>query len=164
MAVDDGRFLICIVTFRFLGLVGKNLPFRPKAPKRKINRKRDEPVTVFSDESRFNLWDPDGRIRVRRCLPECVVERHCGLTPAVMKDNARPHVAKTVRDFCSTQYMQFVPWPAYSPDMSPIEHMLDLVGWRLVRYPRPTASKDERLLRLQAIWSFSSTSRRSKFV
>ncbi|GFX16602.1 transposable element Tcb1 transposase [Trichonephila clavipes] len=30
---------------------------------------------VFSDESRFNLWDHDGRIRVRRsagerCLPE----------------------------------------------------------------------------------------------
>ncbi|GFU51846.1 HTH_Tnp_Tc3_2 domain-containing protein [Trichonephila clavipes] len=33
---------------------------------------------VFSDELRFNLWDHDGRIRVRghggeRCLPECVI-------------------------------------------------------------------------------------------
>ncbi|GFX84584.1 transposable element Tcb1 transposase [Trichonephila clavipes] len=39
---------------------------------------------VFSDESRFNLWDHVGRIRVRRyagerCLPECVIERHSGL-------------------------------------------------------------------------------------
>ncbi|GFW06514.1 transposable element Tc1 transposase [Trichonephila clavipes] len=44
---------------------------------------------VFSDESRFNLWDHDGCIRVRRyagerCLPECVIERHSGLTPGVM--------------------------------------------------------------------------------
>ncbi|GFX77029.1 transposable element Tcb1 transposase [Trichonephila clavipes] len=44
---------------------------------------------VFSDESRFNLWDPDGHIRVRcyageRCLPKCVMERHSGLTPGVM--------------------------------------------------------------------------------
>ncbi|GFT11601.1 transposable element Tc1 transposase [Trichonephila clavipes] len=34
---------------------------------------------VFLEESRFNLWDHDGRIRVRRsagerCLPECVIE------------------------------------------------------------------------------------------
>ncbi|GFV51542.1 transposable element Tc1 transposase [Trichonephila clavipes] len=41
----------------------------------------DWPQVVFSDESRFNLWDHDGRIRVRRyagerCLQECVIERH----------------------------------------------------------------------------------------
>ncbi|GFX63600.1 transposable element Tc1 transposase [Trichonephila clavipes] len=36
---------------------------------------------VFSDESRFNLWDHVDRIRVRcyageRCFPECFTERH----------------------------------------------------------------------------------------
>ncbi|GFX64531.1 transposable element Tc1 transposase [Trichonephila clavipes] len=119
---------------------------------------------VFSDESRFNLLDHDGRIRVKRytgerCFPECVIERRSGLTPGVMvwgaisyhgrsillrvegnlnsnryvreelqpevipflqgipetifqQDNARPHVAKTVRDFCSAQHMQLLPWPA----------------------------------------------------
>ncbi|GFW45605.1 transposable element Tcb1 transposase [Trichonephila clavipes] len=44
---------------------------------------------VFSDESRFRLRDHDGRIRVRRfagkrCLPECVIELHSGLTTKVM--------------------------------------------------------------------------------
>ncbi|GFW36851.1 transposable element Tc1 transposase [Trichonephila clavipes] len=44
---------------------------------------------VISDESRFNLWDHDGRIRVRhyaceRCLPECAIERHSGQTPRVI--------------------------------------------------------------------------------
>ena len=44
---------------------------------------------VFPDESRFNLWDYDDRIRVRRyagqrCFPECVIEQHSGRTPGVM--------------------------------------------------------------------------------
>ncbi|PRD28384.1 UNVERIFIED_CONTAM: tc3a [Trichonephila clavipes] len=47
------------------------------------------------------------------------------------QDNARPHVAKPVRDFCSAQHMQLLPWPAYSPDMSPIERMW-LIGVSLV--------------------------------
>ncbi|GFT54985.1 hypothetical protein TNCV_2325051 [Trichonephila clavipes] len=58
---------------------------------------------------------------------ECVVERHSSLTLGVM--------------------------PAYSPDMSPIDHVWDLVGRRLDRDPRPIASKDELLLRIQAIWN-----------
>ncbi|GFT83926.1 hypothetical protein TNCV_2020081 [Trichonephila clavipes] len=62
------------------------------------------------------------------------------------QDNARPHVAKTVRDFCSTQHMQLLPWPAYSPDMSPIKHVWDLVGQRLARDPRPATSKDEQAI------------------
>ncbi|GFX66401.1 transposable element Tcb1 transposase [Trichonephila clavipes] len=50
--------------------------------------------------------------------------------------------------------MQLLPWPAYSPDMFPTERVWDLVGWRLARDPRFTASKDELLLHMQAIWNF----------
>ncbi|GFW17066.1 transposon Ty3-G Gag-Pol polyprotein [Trichonephila clavipes] len=44
---------------------------------------------VFSDESRFNLWVHDGHIPVRRyagerCLPDCGIERHSGLTPRII--------------------------------------------------------------------------------
>ncbi|GFY19581.1 transposable element Tc1 transposase [Trichonephila clavipes] len=137
--------------------------------------KTDWHQVVFSDKSRFNLWDHDGCILVRRyagerCLPEYVIERHSGLTPKVMvwgvisyhgrsnllriegipgaifqQDNARPHAAKTVREFCSAQRMQRLPSFAYSLDMSPIEHVWDLVGRRFARDPRPAASKDELL-------------------
>ncbi|GFU08986.1 transposable element Tcb2 transposase [Trichonephila clavipes] len=135
---------------------------------------------VFSDESCFNLWDHDSRIRVRRCagercLPECVIERHSGLTTGVMdlgipgaifqQDNVRPHVAKTVRDLCSAQHMLLLPWPAYSPVMSPIEHVWDLAGRRPARDPRPAPSKDELLLAAHTSnVEFSSTSRYSKSV
>ncbi|GFT21157.1 transposable element Tcb2 transposase [Trichonephila clavipes] len=130
--------------------------------------------STATDESYFYLWDHDGHIRVSRyasgrCLPECVIDLHSGLTSGVMpevvhflqgipraifqKDNARPHVAKTVRDFCSAQHMQPFPWPAYSPDRSPILHVWDLVGRRLARDLRPAASKDELLLCIQAMWN-----------
>ncbi|GFV50323.1 transposable element Tcb1 transposase [Trichonephila clavipes] len=49
--------------------------------------------------------------------------------------------------------MQLLPWPAYSPDMSFIEHVCNLVGRRLDLDPSPAASKDELLLRMQAIWN-----------
>ncbi|GFW75273.1 transposable element Tcb1 transposase [Trichonephila clavipes] len=91
---------------------------------------------------------------VREVLqPKVIFFRH-GISGAIFqKDNARPHVAKPGRDFCLAQHMRLLPWSAYSPDISPIEHVLDLVGRRLARDPRPAASKDELLLRLQAIWN-----------
>ncbi|GFW85211.1 transposable element Tcb2 transposase [Trichonephila clavipes] len=90
-------------------------------------------------ESRFNLWNHDDRIRVKRysgerCPPKCVIERHRGLTSGV-----------------TAQHLQLLPWPAYSPDISPFEPVWDLVGRRLERDPRPAASNDELLLRIQAI-------------
>ncbi|GFV72031.1 transposable element Tc1 transposase [Trichonephila clavipes] len=127
-----------------------------------------------TDDSHLNLWDYGDRIRVRRyagerCLPECIMERHSDLTPGVMvwsaisyhrrsnllriegnpgaifqQNNARPHVAKTIRDLCSALDMQLLPRPAYSPNMSPIEQVWDLVGRYLARDLRLVASKKKK--------------------
>ncbi|GFV40336.1 hypothetical protein TNCV_4900551 [Trichonephila clavipes] len=67
------------------------------------------------------------------------------------QDNASPHLANTFRDFCSAQDSKLDPWPAYSLDMSPIDHVWVLVGRRLTHDPRPAASKDELLLRIETI-------------
>ncbi|GFU62682.1 hypothetical protein TNCV_1518731 [Trichonephila clavipes] len=56
-----------------------------------------------------------------------------------------------VVSLATAQHMQLLPWTAYSPDMSPIEHVWDLVGRRLARDQRPEASKDELLLRIRAM-------------
>ncbi|GFU33369.1 transposable element Tcb2 transposase [Trichonephila clavipes] len=84
---------------------------------------------VFSYESRFNLWDHDDHIRVRRYAGD----RRLPDTPGAIfqQGNACPHVEKAVPDFCSVQHMQILPWLAYSSDISPIEHVWDLVGRRL---------------------------------
>ncbi|GFV14248.1 hypothetical protein TNCV_1163711 [Trichonephila clavipes] len=52
----------------------------------------------------------------------------------------------------SAQQLQLLPSPAYLRDMSTIEHEWDLVGWLLAHDPHLAASKDELLLRIQAIW------------
>ncbi|GFX50610.1 hypothetical protein TNCV_2721971 [Trichonephila clavipes] len=77
-----------------------------------------------------------------------------GIFVAVFQnDNAHLHVASTIRDFCSAQYMHLLSWPAYSLDMSPIEHVWDLVGWRLDRDSRTAVSKVELTLCTQVIWN-----------
>ncbi|GFX98914.1 uncharacterized protein TNCV_1504901 [Trichonephila clavipes] len=58
-----------------------------------VSARRSTPAP-HGEESRFNLQDHDGRIRVRRCagercLPECVIERHSGLTPGVMVEDVQ---------------------------------------------------------------------------
>ncbi|GFT49677.1 hypothetical protein TNCV_3368131 [Trichonephila clavipes] len=77
-----------------------------------------------------NLAVDDGSYRyLREVLQPEVVPFFKGIPGAIFQqDNACLHVAKTVRDFCSAHHMQLLSWPVYSPAMSSIEHVWDLVG------------------------------------
>ena len=50
-------------------------------------------------------------------------------------DNAKPHVARVVTDFLTQQNVNVLPWPAVSPDLSPIEHAWDEMERRLRQLP-----------------------------
>ncbi|GFS88869.1 transposable element Tcb1 transposase [Trichonephila clavipes] len=60
--------------------------------------------------------------------------------------NARPHMARVSQDCLFT--VTILPWPARSPDLSPIEHIWDYLRWRV---GHPT-SLNELEARLQQIW------------
>ncbi|CAH2007071.1 unnamed protein product [Acanthoscelides obtectus] len=47
-------------------------------------------------------------------------------------DNARPHVARVTIDFFQHNNVTLLPWPPRSPDLSPIEHVWDMTGRRLL--------------------------------
>ncbi|GFV81463.1 HTH_Tnp_Tc3_2 domain-containing protein [Trichonephila clavipes] len=96
---------------------------------------------IFSDESRFSLSDDDHRTRVGGAPASVVLQgtltarRYVDdiLTPIVLpmlssrpgaiyqQDNARPHTARLSQQ-CLQGY-DVLPWPARSPDLSPIEHV-----------------------------------------
>ncbi|GFV01372.1 transposable element Tc1 transposase [Trichonephila clavipes] len=83
---------------------------------------------IFSDESRFSLSDDDHRTRVwrrtgQRSDPAFIVERHTAISQGAIyqQDNALPHTARLFQQ-CLQGY-DVLPWPARSPDLSPIEHV-----------------------------------------
>ncbi|GFY05709.1 transposable element Tcb1 transposase [Trichonephila clavipes] len=52
-----------------------------------------------------------------------------GLVTAIFQqDNARPHVARIVERFFVNHQIALLPWPARSPDLSPIENMWSMVA------------------------------------
>nr|XP_042898564.1 uncharacterized protein LOC122269446 [Parasteatoda tepidariorum] len=63
------------------------------------------------------------------------------------QDNARPHMARVSQDFLRT--VTTLPWPARSPDLSPIGNIWDYLG---LRVGHPT-SLNELEARLQQIWN-----------
>ncbi|UYV71204.1 hypothetical protein LAZ67_8002157 [Cordylochernes scorpioides] len=65
------------------------------------------------------------------------------------QDNARPHTARISKQ--ALQDVQMLPWPPYSPDLSPIEHVWDIIGRRLHALPQP-CSEDELWQMVEREW------------
>ena len=67
-------------------------------------------------------------------------------------DNARAHTARIVTNFLAANNVNVLPWPARSPDMSPIEHLWDLMDHRVRQRPHSPANRQELILALQEEW------------
>ncbi|GFW22213.1 transposable element Tcb1 transposase [Trichonephila clavipes] len=77
-----------------------------------------------------------------------------GLTTAIFQqDNARPHVARIVQRFFVNHQIELLPWPARSPDLSPIENMCSMDAQRLTQITPPAATPDQLWQRVEAAWS-----------
>ncbi|GFU74124.1 transposable element Tcb1 transposase [Trichonephila clavipes] len=66
-----------------------------------------------------------------------------GLATAIFQqDNAQPHVARIAQRFFISHQIELLPWPARSPDLSPIENMWSIVAQRLTQITPPAATPD----------------------
>ena len=62
------------------------------------------------------------------------MERHPGFV--FQQDNAHPHTALITTDLLQRNNVQMLDWPVRSPNLSPIEHVWDILGRRVrVYYP-----------------------------
>ncbi|GFV58030.1 DDE_3 domain-containing protein [Trichonephila clavipes] len=48
-----------------------------------------------------------------------------------MDDNARPHFANIVDECLQSEDITCTNWPAYSPDLNPIGHVVNILGRRI---------------------------------
>ncbi|GFW86670.1 transposable element Tcb1 transposase [Trichonephila clavipes] len=60
-----------------------------------------------------------------------------GAESLFMDDNARPHRANIVDECLQSEGMTRMDWPAYSPDLNPIEHVLEMLGRRIAARQLP---------------------------
>ncbi|GFV58624.1 transposable element Tcb1 transposase [Trichonephila clavipes] len=74
-------------------------------------------------------------------------------TSIFQQDNARPHVVRIVQRFFINHQIELLPWPARSPDLSPIENMWSMVAQRLTQITPQAATPEQLWKRAEASWS-----------
>ncbi|GFX01522.1 transposable element Tcb1 transposase [Trichonephila clavipes] len=95
-------------------------------------------------------------------LNSCVMHCHTGPALGIMVwggigyHSRTPLVLITARivqrSFVHHQ-IELLPWPAHSPDLSPIEIMWSMVAQRLTQITPPAATPDQFWQRVEAAWS-----------
>ncbi|GFV96623.1 transposable element Tcb2 transposase [Trichonephila clavipes] len=101
-----------------------------------------------SDDNRVRVW----RLHGKRLNPAFALQRHTAPTrwyevkrlPGAIfqQDNARPHTARVSQDCLRT--VTTLPWPARSPDLSPIKPIWNHLGGR-VGHPKSSNELEARL-------------------
>ncbi|GFV62431.1 transposable element Tc1 transposase [Trichonephila clavipes] len=67
-----------------------------------------------------------------------------------MDDNARPHRTLAVEELLESEDITRMDLPAYSPDLNPIEHVLDALGRRIAaRLHHPENTQQLKLMLIE---------------
>ncbi|GFW29029.1 transposable element Tc3 transposase [Trichonephila clavipes] len=92
---------------------------------------------MLNGRTELHIFDRGSVIEDRYCeeilLPHVRLFRGAiGPDFIFMDDNARPHRTLAVEELLESEDITRMDWPAYSPDLNPIEHVCDALGRRIV--------------------------------
>ena len=79
------------------------------------------------------------------------LQNHADVT-LYQQDNARPHSARLITDFLGQNNVQVLPWPAFSPDLSPIKHLWDQLGRRVFNSRHNVHNRQQLIQTLNREW------------
>ncbi|KAJ3655729.1 hypothetical protein Zmor_014849 [Zophobas morio] len=69
--------------------------------------------------------------------------------PLFQQDNARPHTARVTTEYLQQHNVEVLPWSARSPDLSPIEHVWNIMSTRLGNLQHSANNLNDLCTRLQ---------------
>jgi hypothetical protein len=72
--------------------------------------------------------------------------------PTFQQDNARSDTASVTRQSFDCIQVTLLPWSSDSPDLSPIEHVWDMIGVNIGNLQHPPNTLMELRPRIQEIW------------
>ena len=105
---------------------------------------------------RTNLVFVDGTLTAQRYRNDILIPQVVPYVTArnltFQQDNARPHVAHANMNFLRQQNVNVLPWPAMSPDLSPIEHMWDFLDRQIRKRAQQPQNLQELRNALQQEW------------
>ena len=94
------------------------------------------------------------RLYIDKILEPVVVpffQNHADIT-LCQQDNARPYSARLITDFLGQNNVQVLPWPAFSPDLSPIKRLWDRLGHRMFDGRQYIHNRQQQIQALTREW------------
>ena len=114
---------------------------------------------AISADHRTDLVFIDGNLTARRYIDQVLnpvlvpfLAAHNDVV-TYQQDNARPHTARVTQEFLRQSDIDVMPWPPYSPDLSPIEHLWDQLGRRVANRLHTPTTRPELILALNQEWA-----------
>ncbi|GFW33095.1 transposable element Tcb2 transposase [Trichonephila clavipes] len=109
---------------------------------------------MLSGRTELHIFDTGSVIGGRYCeeilLPHVRLFRGAnGPDFIFMDDNTQPHRSLAVEELLESEDITRMDWPAYSPDLNPIDHVWDALGRRIaarLHHPENTQRLNQMLI------------------